>query len=216
MQLGTRVRFHAHAIRSHAGTAPRGHALPLRRIEPGEETKMPNRIASHTTTRTACLLAALLIGSSAAFAGSLSAGSSNSTSSTSSSSSKSSDSTGGTTSGATTEGPAVNSPASGQAASAGTTEPLSNVSQPERKLVAAPVQDSSGQPIGQVASVQTGDRGAPKSVQISLSASGGGKVVSIGADQLRYDAAKNVVVAQLSQAEISAMASGSATTAGTR
>ena len=177
---------------------------------------MPNRIASHTTTRTACLLAALLIGSSAALAGSLSAGSSNSTRSTSSSSSKSSDSSSDTKAGTTTEGPAVNSPASGQAASAGTTEPLSSVSQPERKLVSAPVQDSSGQPIGQVASVQTGDRGAPKSVQVSLTASGGGKVVSIGADQLRYDSAKGVVVAQLSQEQINAMASTSAPAPTTR
>jgi hypothetical protein len=178
---------------------------------------MRTKIAtSYTATTTACLLAALLIGSSTASAGSLSAGAPNSSSS--SSGSKNSNSAGQNESGTTTEGPATNSAAAnsiagGQAAVA--TQPLSSVSQPERKLAAAPVQDSSGQSIGQVASVQTGDRGAPTSVQVALNASGG-KVVSIGADQLRYDAAKNVVVAELSQSQINALASGSASTAGTR
>jgi hypothetical protein len=83
-------------------------------------------------------------------------------------------------------------------------QPANQVNSPEAKFASAPVQDLSGQTIGQVKSVTTTSGGKASSVAVSLSSgSGSGKVVSIKASKLRYEG--NALKTSLTSSQIDAL-----------
>jgi hypothetical protein len=102
--------------------------------------------------------------------------------------------------------PQLNQPST----AAGDTKPLASVSNAQSRLASATVQDMLGQSIGRVRSVQTSASGMPTSVQVALNQAG--KTVRLPADQLRYDAKRGIIVAQITQTEIDAMPATSSQT----
>jgi hypothetical protein len=87
------------------------------------------------------------------------------------------------------------------------TQPATEVSSPKTALASATVQDSSGQPVGQVQSVKTTSGGKASTVAVSVTPTTGGaaKIVSIKASRLRYDPSGNILKASLSSSEINAL-----------
>ena len=96
---------------------------------------------------------------------------------------------------------------------AGKGESLSDIQNAKTTLSSAQVQDSSGQQVGQVASVHTSHDGKPTKVDITLSSSGGGqaKTISVNADQLKYDSSNNTLITNASLNDLQAMPAASST-----
>lgn len=100
---------------------------------------------------------------------------------------------------------AMSSPMTGSSQSTAT-EPANLVNSPETKFASAPVQDLSGQTIGQVKSVKTTPGGKASSVAVSLSSgNASGKIVSINANKLRYDPNGNALKTSLTSSQIDAL-----------
>ena len=90
--------------------------------------------------------------------------------------------------------------------------PVLQLSNPNR-LQSAGVVDSSGKPIGKVTEVKAGSDGKATRVKVTLiTQTGQGRVASIRAEKLNYDASKGVLVAQLSPSEVDQLANTASTT----
>jgi hypothetical protein len=88
-------------------------------------------------------------------------------------------------------------------ASASTTAavaPLKSLAAMPPALSTAGVQSSAGAMVGNVQKVLTGSDGKPSMVNVALSSNQ--KIVAISADELNYDAARNVLVAALTTEQI--------------
>lgn|SRR5690348_5549736 len=84
-------------------------------------------------------------------------------------------------------------------------EPVPTVTNAQQKLGRVAVEDVSGRTIGHVDHVQPAT-GAPLNVQVALDLpSGGTKLVTIAATDLRFDSSKDIVVTDLPKSEITAM-----------
>ena len=82
-------------------------------------------------------------------------------------------------------------------------QPVDSLPNASSALASATVQDSTGQPIGQVKSVKTSSAGTADAVTVSLtSGDNSGKMVSIKADKLMFDPGSNVVKSTLTIQEI--------------
>lgn len=102
--------------------------------------------------------------------------------------------------------------AAGQMASAGQTTaaastsmtaagtPLSSLTSMPAAIGAATVQSNSGAVVGSVQKVLTGTDGKPSMVNVALMSNK--KTVAISADELNYDASRNVLVASLTAEQI--------------
>jgi hypothetical protein len=90
-------------------------------------------------------------------------------------------------------------------------EPLSHVKDAKTTLASATVQDSTGQPVGQVADVHTSKHGTPTTIDVSLqsNASGQAKTVAIKASKLRYDQSSNTLKADLTATDIQSLPTAS-------
>jgi hypothetical protein len=85
-------------------------------------------------------------------------------------------------------------------------EPLSKVKNAKTILASASVQDSTGNPIGQVTSVHTTKRGTPTTIDVMLQTSSGqAKTVAIKASRLEYDQSSNTLKADLTSSEVQAL-----------
>jgi PRC-barrel domain len=84
---------------------------------------------------------------------------------------------------------------------------LDAVPNPAQTLKAAAVRSSDGKDSGKIAKVEVGADGRPKAVEVKVGGffGLGGKIVSIDADALSYDAGKKIVVADLTADEIKAL-----------
>jgi hypothetical protein len=116
--------------------------------------------------------------------------------------------------------PATNNPSSQQqtgsppsaAMSANAGEPLTKVKDAKTTLASASVQDSSGQQIGQVATVHTTKRGTPTKIDVTLQTSSGqSKTVAIEASKFHYDQSSNTLKTDLTASEVQSMPSASGT-----
>jgi|SRR5215469_7778364 len=99
-------------------------------------------------------------------------------------------------------------PASSSATmSASNGESLSKVKDAKTTLASASVQDSSGQPIGQVSAVHTSKKGTPTTIDVTLQSAGGGqaKTVAIKADKLKFDQSSNTLKSDLTSSEIQSL-----------
>jgi len=81
-----------------------------------------------------------------------------------------------------------------------TVAPLKSLTPMPPALSTASVQSSAGATVGNVQKVLTGADGKPTMVNVALSANQ--KIVAISADELNYDAAKNVLVSTLTTEQI--------------
>ncbi len=93
--------------------------------------------------------------------------------------------------------------------SASSGEPLSQVKDAKTTLASASVKDSSGQPIGQVASIHTTKHGTPTTIDVTLQSTGGGqaKTVAIKASKLKYDQSSNTLQTDLTSSEVQSLPS---------
>lgn len=83
---------------------------------------------------------------------------------------------------------------------------IGQVKDPATTLASAIVEDSSGDTVGQVKSVNTTADGKASAVNVSLSAANGpGRVVSIGANSLMYDSDSKRLKASLTQSQIESL-----------
>jgi len=98
--------------------------------------------------------------------------------------------------------------ANGPAANA---EPLTDVKNAKQTLASASVQDSSGQPVGTVTTVHTDSAGQPTKIDLSLTANGQSKTISVQADQLKYDPSSNTIQAQMTADQLSQQPAASST-----
>ncbi|HTT84782.1 MAG TPA: hypothetical protein VMF67_14995 [Rhizomicrobium sp.] len=80
-------------------------------------------------------------------------------------------------------------------------------------LASAQVQDSNGQPAGQVAVVHTSHAGHPTKVDITLTSNDGGhaKTISVSASKLRYDRDNNTLIADMTLSDLQSMPAVSST-----
>jgi len=78
--------------------------------------------------------------------------------------------------------------------------PLKSLPAMPPALSSASVQSSAGATVGNVQKVLTGADGKPSMVNVALSSNQ--KIVGISADELNYDAARNVLVATLTTEQI--------------
>jgi hypothetical protein len=101
------------------------------------------------------------------------------------------------------------STSSTMSASAG--EPLTKVKDAKTTLASASVQDSTGQPVGQVANVHTTKRGTPTTIDVTLQSGGQSKTIAIKASSLRYDASSNTLKTDLTSSDLQSMPSASGT-----
>jgi len=84
--------------------------------------------------------------------------------------------------------------------------PLSTVKDAKTTLASASVQDSTGQPIGQVANVHTTKRGTPTTIDVMLQTSSGRtKTVAIKASKLEYDQSSNTLKTDLTSTEVESL-----------
>jgi hypothetical protein len=84
--------------------------------------------------------------------------------------------------------------------------PLSTVKDAKTTLASASVQDSTGQPIGQVTNVHTTKRGTPTTIDVMLqTGSGQAKTVAIKASKLQYDQSSNTLKTDLTSTEVQAL-----------
>lgn len=91
--------------------------------------------------------------------------------------------------------------------------PLTSVSDSKTKIMSAPVQDAAGNTIGTVQQVSTSPSGKAKSVDVTLTTTGGqSKIVKIKASKLRYDSASNLLKADLTKSEIEKLPTATTTT----
>ena len=81
-----------------------------------------------------------------------------------------------------------------------TMAPLKSLTAMPPALSTASVQSSAGATVGNVQKVLTGADGKPSMVNVALSANQ--KIVAISADELNYDAAKNILVSTLTTEQI--------------
>ncbi len=101
---------------------------------------------------------------------------------------------------------AAMTPASATATAA--VSPLKSLTAMPPALNSASVQSSAGATVGNVQKVLTGADGKPSMVNVALSSNQ--KIVGISADELNYDATRNVLVATLTTEQIMSLpASGS-------
>lgn len=100
----------------------------------------------------------------------------------------------------------MNSSPSSATMSASAGEPVTKVKNAKTKLASASVQDATGQPIGQVASVHTTKKGTPTTIDISLQSTGGlAKTVAIKASKLRFDQSSNTLKTNLTSQEVQSL-----------
>lgn len=92
-------------------------------------------------------------------------------------------------------------------------EPATRVKDAKTTLASASVQDSSGQPVGQVVDVHTTRHGTPTTIDISLQAnasgSGQAKTIAIKASKLQYDQSSNTLKADLTASDLQSMPAAS-------
>ncbi len=84
---------------------------------------------------------------------------------------------------------------------------LRRVKDPKQTLAAASVDDSSGDAVGHVQSIETFRNGHARAVMVSLT--DGNKTVAIPARDLRYDKSSNTIDARLTKSQIQALSSHS-------
>lgn len=91
------------------------------------------------------------------------------------------------------------------------TESLNDVQNAKTMLASAQVKDSSGQQVGQVSTVHTGNTGKPTKIDITLTSSNGSqaKTVAVKASELKYDQNNNTLITNLSTSDLEAMPSAS-------
>lgn len=97
----------------------------------------------------------------------------------------------------TTQTAAVSAAAPAMAASPA---PLKSLTAVPPSLGSASVQSNTGTVVGNVQKVLTGSDGKPSMVNVALS--GNQKIVAISADELNYDASRNILVATLTAEQI--------------
>lgn len=85
--------------------------------------------------------------------------------------------------------------------------PLKSLAPVPPALSTASVQSSAGATVGNVQKVMTGADGKPSMVNVALSANQ--KIVAISADELNYDAAKNILVSTLTTEQIMSLPAAS-------
>jgi hypothetical protein len=85
--------------------------------------------------------------------------------------------------------------------------PLKSLAPVPPALSTASVQSSAGATVGNVQKVMTGADGKPSMVDVALSANQ--KIVAISADELNYDAAKNILVSTLTTEQIMSLPAAS-------
>jgi hypothetical protein len=90
--------------------------------------------------------------------------------------------------------------ASASASTTAAVAPLKSLAAMPPALSTASVQSSAGAMVGNVQKVLTGSDGKPSMVNVALSSNQ--KIVAISADELNYDAARNVLVATLTTEQI--------------
>ncbi|MGD0191798.1 MAG: hypothetical protein ABSD74_13750 [Rhizomicrobium sp.] len=88
--------------------------------------------------------------------------------------------------------------------------PLTQVKNAKATLATASLQDSSGQPIGQVTTVHTTKRGTPTTIDVTLTG-GQSKTVAIKASSLRYDETSNTLKTDLTSSELQSLPTASGT-----
>jgi len=95
----------------------------------------------------------------------------------------------------------------GSPAAAAKAEPATAVTDPQKTLASAKVQDSSGNSIGTVSDVKTSSSGMAKAITVSLPASHGkkSKAVEINATELRYMPENHLLKAQLTSQQINSL-----------
>ena len=91
----------------------------------------------------------------------------------------------------------------GNAANMASGQPADQVNDPSSTLATDSVQDSSGQSVGTVRSVNMGPQGRASRINVSLTRSG--RTVSIRAHELRFDPASNTLKSTLTLSQISAL-----------
>lgn len=115
--------------------------------------------------------------------------------------------------GGATDQTAAPAPA-GQTAMAPATPAMTATASPLKSMTAVPpalgsaaVQSSTGTVVGSVQKVLTGSDGKPSMVNVALT--GNQKIVAISADELNYDASRNVLVATLTAEQIMSLPAAS-------
>jgi hypothetical protein len=78
--------------------------------------------------------------------------------------------------------------------------PLTSLTAMPAAIASATVQSNSGAVVGSVQKVLTGTDGKPSMVNVALTSNK--KIVAISADELNYDASRNVLVASLTAEQI--------------
>lgn len=115
--------------------------------------------------------------------------------------------------GATDQTAAATAPA-GQTAMAPAAPTMTASASPLKSMTAVPpalgsatVQSSTGTVVGSVQKVLTGSDGKPSMVNVALT--GNQKIVAISADELNYDASRNILVATLTAEQIMSLPAAS-------
>lgn len=98
-------------------------------------------------------------------------------------------------------------PSAPAAAMSATASPLKSLTAVPPALGSATVQSNSGSVVGSVQKVLTGSDGKPSMVNVALSSNQ--KIVAISADELNYDASRNILVATLSAEQIMSLPAAS-------
>jgi hypothetical protein len=108
---------------------------------------------------------------------------------------------------ATNQVTAAMTPSAPAASMAATASPLKSLTAVPPALGSATVQSNSGSVVGSVQKVLTGSDGKPSMVNVALSSNQ--KIVAISADELNYDASRNILVATLSAEQIMSLPAAS-------